>query len=71
MNRRFVVLEGELAGGKVGLALICGAALVQRHAEACVPGFWSIRHYELANHRTAPTGQAVIDDFGTLCEVVQ
>ena len=68
---RFIVVTGELAGGKVGLTLVCGTVLAQRHAEVCRPGLWAIRHFEVTNHRTTPTAQAVMDDFGTLREVTR
>lgn len=68
MNR-FSLLTSEAAGVPVGLTLISGSALVQRHAASCAPGLWSVRHFELSNHRTEPTANAVVDDFGNLREV--
>ncbi len=69
---RFLVVTPELAGtAPVGLALISGAALMQRHAEASVPGFWSVRRFEPNNHRKTPTAHATVDDFGTLIEIPQ
>lgn len=67
---RFLAITSDLApGGQIGLALVSGSALIQRHGPACSPGFWTIRHFERSNHRTAPAARAVIDDFGNLQEV--
>lgn len=69
---RFLAVTSDLApSGELGLALISGSALMQRHAAACRPGFWALRHFEPSNHRTAPTAHAVVDDFGTLHVVAQ
>lgn len=68
---RLLVVTPELAGAPVGLALISGAALMQRHASACLPGFWALRHFEQNTHRVDPTAHAVMDDFGNLTEVTQ
>jgi len=69
---RLLVVSPELAGGApVGLALISGAALMQRHADATLPGFWSVRRFEPNTHRKTPTAHATVDDFGNLIEVTQ
>ncbi len=69
---RLLIVTPELAGvSQVGLALISGAALMQRHADAALPGFWSVRRFEPNNHRKTPTAQATVDDFGTLIEIPQ
>lgn len=71
MSRLLVISPELAAGAQLGLALISSTALMQRHGPACRPGFWTIRHFERTNHRTAPAARAVVDDFGTLREVAQ
>lgn len=71
MSRVLIVGNDVSDAGQVGLALISGSALMQRHGPACAPGLWTIRHFEHSNHRTAAAARAVIDDFGTLREVAQ
>lgn len=68
---RFLAITHDITSGPLGLTLVSGSALIQRHADACAPGLWAIRHFELSNHRTTPTANAVVDDFGTLQEVTQ
>ncbi len=67
---RFLAIDRDVeACADLGLALISGSALMQRHAGVCRPGFWAIRHFERNNHRVDAPAHAVIDDFGTLTEV--
>ncbi len=67
---RFLAITSDLAAGaQVGLAIISGSALMQRHAPACMPGFWAVRHFEQNTHRVDPAARAVMDDFGNLTEV--
>ena len=69
---RFLAIIGDLAGGApLGLALVSGSALMQRHAAGCPHGLWLVRHFEQNNHRVDPAALAVMDDFGNLTEVTQ
>lgn len=68
---RFSVIASEPGWLPLGLTIICPAAVIQRHSHACRPGLWAIRHFEVNTHRVADAAHAVVDDFGTLCEVAQ